>query len=179
MGLTLRDGYLAVESCPGCARLVGRAWWNWTGSLAPWDAAVNLVDGVVSLVAPKSNAAIVTKMVASWTPTQTLKQLTITTIDTIDAAIRGDGNRAIQIHEQRLTGQYGSPVQGYALAADFVAALCYDQQSEMFKVSDAAASGKLGPLAHFGDWLGDQIYDYVSLVEAARDPKWLRARYLP
>jgi hypothetical protein len=94
------------------------------------------------------------------------------------AAIRGDGDRAIQIHEQRLTGQYSYVVQGWALALDVGAASWVGgQQSAMFRATDAVVA--TSPLARFGNWLGDQIYDYVSLVEAARDPRLLRARYLP
>ena len=61
------------------------------------------------------------------------------------------------VADQQLQGKYGTVVQGYAMVGTTLSAAVSADSKTLNRLSDDAASGRLGPLAEFGDWLGDGI----------------------
>jgi WXG100 family type VII secretion target len=121
------------------------------------SAVVGVVHGITSAISPE--AGKYTAVAADVMPGQVAEKLVVGTIDTADALIRGDHDQLVKHHQQNLDGKYGEVIRGYAIGAEAVGALVTGDSRALNNLSDAAASGKLGPVAKFGDWLGGAAYD--------------------
>lgn len=95
-------------------------------------------------------------------PDQVAGKLISNAVHTYDALIRGDTDRVIQQQERLLNGEYGEVLRGYAMATETVGALITGDDDALNNISEAAAAGKLGPVAEFGDWLGGKVYDIFN-----------------
>jgi hypothetical protein len=131
----------------------------------PADAAISLVNATVKMVAP--SAAPYTQAVADATPSQAIKSGLTSLSDTTGAVIQGVGKgdwSAMQnVADNQLRGKYGAVVQGYSMVGH---ALSGDSR-ELNKLSDDAASGKLGKLAQLGDWSGEGYWMLHQTLGAA------------
>jgi hypothetical protein len=125
----------------------------------PVEAVVGLVHSVTSAISP--DAGKYTAIINDVMPTNVAKGLATGTVDTVDALIRRDYNQLIKHHDQNLNGKYGEVIRGYAIGADALGALVTGDNRALNRLSDAAADGRLGPLAKAGDWLGGAVYDLL------------------
>lgn len=125
----------------------------------PVEAVVGLVHGVTSAISP--DAGKYTAIANDMMPTNVAKGLATGTVDTADALIRRDYDQLIKHHNQNLNGKYGEVIRGYAIGADALGALVTGDNRALNRLSDAAADGRLGPLAKAGDWLGGAVYDLL------------------
>ncbi len=121
------------------------------------SAVVGVVHGITSAISPE--AGKYTAVAADVMPGQVAEKIAVGAIDTADALIRGDHEQLVKHHQQNLDGKYGEVIRGYAIGAEAVGALVTGDSRALNNLSDAAATGKLGPVAKFGDWLGGAAYD--------------------
>ncbi|MCB9105668.1 MAG: WXG100 family type VII secretion target [Anaerolineales bacterium] len=121
------------------------------------SAVTGVIHGITEAVAP--DYAKYTGIANDVMPDETAGKLVSNAIHTYDALIRGDTERVIQQQERLLNGEYGEVLRGYSIATETVGALVTGDDQALNKISEAAGSGKLGPVAEFGDWLGGAIYD--------------------
>jgi hypothetical protein len=121
------------------------------------SAVVGVVHGVTSAISPE--AGKYTAIAADVMPGQVAEKIAVGAIDTADALIRGDTGQLVKHHQQNLDGKYGEVIRGYAIGAEAIGAVVTGDSRALNNLSDAAASGKLGPVAEFGDWLGGAVYD--------------------
>jgi WXG100 family type VII secretion target len=124
------------------------------------SAVVGVVHGITSAISPE--AGKYTAVAADVMPGQVAEKIAVGAIDTADALIRGDHQQLVKHHQQNLDGKYGEVIRGYAIGADAVGAWVTGDSRALNNLSDAAASGKLGPVAEFGDWLGGAAYDLFN-----------------
>lgn len=133
-------------------------YWGLPGA-SPIEAAVGIVNAVTSSISPETGEY--TKIVADTMPSDVAKKIAMGAIDTVDALVRGDEKQLIRHHEQNLSGQYGEMLRGYAIGAEAIGSVVMGDQDALNRLSDAAAGGKLGKLAQFGDWLGGVTFDVI------------------
>jgi WXG100 family type VII secretion target len=122
------------------------------------SAVVGVVHGITSAISPE--AGKYTAIANDVMPGQVAEKIAVGAIDTADALIRGDHDQLVKHHQQNLDGKYGEVIRGYAIGAEAVGAVVTGDSRALNDLSDAAASGKLGPVAEFGDWLGGAVYDW-------------------
>ena len=130
------------------------------GKVGITSAVVGIVHGVTSAISPE--AGKYTAIANDAMPDQVAGKLVSNAVHTYDALFRGDTERVIQQQERLLKGEYGEVLRGYAIGTETIGALVTGDDDALNKISQAAGSGKLGPLAEFGDWLGGEIYDIVN-----------------
>jgi hypothetical protein len=146
-----------------------QVWGSWK-ALSPLDTALNVVDSVTTALSPR--AGQYTKILADATPSQTAKQLAVGFMDTTVAVFSGDTNQLINHAQQNLEGRYGNVVRGYAILFDAAIGTALQDNRALSQLSDAAAGGRLGPLATGGDWLGDQVFFGLQAVSGAGESFW-------
>lgn len=123
----------------------------------PVGNVVGLVHGVTEAISP--GAGKYTAIVNDVMPMNVGSALSRGTVDTVDAAIRGDWSQLARHHDQNMAGDYGEVVRGYAIGFDALGAWVTGDSGRLGQISNMAADGSLGPLAEFGDWLGGATYD--------------------
>jgi hypothetical protein len=163
-GLSSRDAVVDATAVRWAEEATkhGRAFGIDAKTIATADTAINLVGGMVQAVAGEhSTAGQVAGIVTSLTPSEVRKSMVVSTFDTYRALWQGDHDQAIRTHEQRLEGKYNAPWQGLAIAADAIAATVFGDQRGRDELLDAAAAGKIGAPANWGDRLGDAIFRWT------------------
>jgi hypothetical protein len=133
----------------------------------PEDTLINAVHSIASIAGLDESVTDFTEVASDMTPTSFLGDIGGNLSRGLMNLVTDDDEAQDRHAKDLVEGDGGAPLQGYALAYDFVDRLVSGEDPEE-ALMDVGSQGQDSPLARMGNYLGDTAYEFINedLAEA-------------
>jgi hypothetical protein len=134
----------------------------------PEDMAINAIHSGATLLGLDENVTDVTGVASDITPTSFVGDLAGNASRGIVNLLTGDVEAQERHAKDLKEGDGGAPLQGYALASDFIDRLLDGEDAEA-ALMQVGSQGEDSPLARIGNYLGDTAFAFGQDIDEAQE----------